>query len=223
VVIHPLPPRAASVLSALLDGNARYASDNPAHPHQGRSARASLTEAQNPIAAVLSCSDARVPPTLVFDQGLGALFTVRNAGHVLTPGALASLEFAVLELDVPLIVVLAHEGCGAVRAATATFGSDAVPEGHLAQVLAPLAPAVASAARHATHASTDGLACLAGEVHLRMTVAALHRAGPVIAPRIERGELGVVGLTYALSSGQTRPLAVPEAARVTAPVHALQP
>lgn len=200
----PLPPRAAAVLTDLLAGNLRYATDAPAHPHQGRDARASLTEGQRPIAAVLACSDARVPPTLVFDQGLGALFTVRNAGHVLTPGALASLEFAVLELDVPLVVVLAHEGCGAVRAASTTFGTDAVPHGHLAQVLAPLAPAVAIASRRlGSDASVETLACHAGDAHLRMTVAALTNAGPIVADRVQRGRLGVVGLRYELASGRT--------------------
>jgi carbonic anhydrase len=204
---HVLPPPAAAVLAMLLAGNERYASDQPRHPHRGRETRTSLADGQHPIAAVLACSDARVPPTLVFDQGLGDLFIVRNAGQVLTPGALASLEFAVLELDVSLIVVLAHEGCGAVRAATGTFGGDAVPQGQLATVLAPLAPAVAFAARRAPPDEALGaLACRAGAAHLRMTVAALRAAGPVIRERIERGGLGVAGLTYELSSGRTRVL-----------------
>lgn len=203
-----LPPRAAAVLADLVEGNQRYANDAPRHPHRGRETRASLTDGQHPIAAVLACSDARVPPTLVFDQGLGDLFIVRNAGQVLTPGALASLEFAVLELGVSLIVVMAHEACGAVRAATATFGGDTVPEGHLAQVLAPLAPAVAVAARRGeADESLDALACRAGEAHLRMTVAALRHAGPIIATRVADGRLGVVGLSYELASGRTRLLA----------------
>lgn len=202
-----LPDRAARVLDELLAGNERYAHDRPRHPHQGRATRADLTEGQHPVAAVLACSDARVPPTLVFDQGLGDLFIVRNAGQVLTPGALASLEFAVLELDVPLIAIVAHERCGALKAATETFGTDSVPHAHLAQVLAPLAPAVAVAARRAR--DPDDLlavAAAAGEVHLRMTLEALARSEPVIAPRIASGRLGVVGLTYELGSGRTRPL-----------------
>lgn len=208
-----LPPSAARVLDELLAGNERYALDRPRHPHQGRLMRAELTEGQHPIAAVLACSDARVPPTLVFDHGLGDLFVVRNAGQVLTPGALASLEFAVLELDVPLIAVVAHEGCGAVRAAATTFGSDSVPHAHLAQVLAPLAPAVAVAARRdADPDDIDTLARCAGDVHLRMTVDALERSEPVIAARIAEGRLGVVGLTYELGSGRTRVLESPAVA-----------
>ena len=199
-----LPPRAAAALEDLLAGNERYANDQPQHPHLGHRTRATLTAGQHPFAAVLACSDSRVPPTLVFDQGLGDLFIVRNAGHVLSPDALASLEFAVLELDVPLIVVLAHQACGAIRAATTTFGGDAIPEGHLTQVLAPLAPAVAFASRNLGDAeSIDALADLAGKTHLRMTVAALRQAGPVIATRVADGRLGVVGLTYELASGCT--------------------
>lgn len=203
-----LPPRAAAALEDLLAGNERYADDQPQHPHLGHRTRATLTAGQHPFAAVLACSDSRVPPTLVFDQGLGDLFIVRNAGHVLSPDALASLEFAVLELDVPLIAVLAHQSCGAIRAATTTFGGDAIPEGHLAQVLAPLAPAVAFASKHVADAEDiDALADLAGQTHLRMSVSALRQAGPVIATRAADGRLGVVGLTYELASGRTHLLA----------------
>ena len=203
-----LPPRAAAALEDLLAGNERYADDKPQHPHLGHRTRATLTAGQHPFAAVLACSDSRVPPTLVFDQGLGDLFIVRNAGHVLSPDALASLEFAVLELDVPLIAVLAHQSCGAIRAATTTFGGDTIPEGHLTQVLAPLAPAVAFASKHVADAEDiDAFADLAGQTHLRMSVSALRQAGPVIAARVADGLLGVVGLTYELASGRTRLLA----------------
>lgn len=198
-----LPPRAAAVLEELLAGNDRYAHDRPSHPHQGRRTRAALAVGQHPAAAILACSDSRVPPTLIFDQGLGDLFIVRNAGQVLSPDALASLEFAVLELDVPLIVVLGHQCCGAVRAAAATFGGDDVPEGHLAQVLAPLAPSVAFASRQAGGDDLEVLSELAGLAHLRLTVKALRRAGPIIAGRVAEERLGVVGLRYEFSTGLT--------------------
>jgi carbonic anhydrase len=202
-----LPPRAAAALDELLAGNRRYAEDRPHHPHVGRGTRATLAAGQHPLAAVLACSDSRVPPTLVFDQGLGDLFVVRNAGQVLSPDALASLEYAVLELDVPLIAVLGHQACGAIRAAAATFGGDGIPEGHLAQVLAPLAPPVAFASRRIEDADDlDALADLAGRTHVRMTVAALRRAGPVIATRVADGRLAVVGLRYELASGRAQPL-----------------
>ncbi len=208
----PLPQRAAEVLDALLAGNERYARDDARHPHLDRRTRAALCAGQHPSAAVLACSDSRVPPTLVFDQGLGDLFVVRNAGQLLTPDALASLEFAVLELDVPIIVVLGHQGCGAVAAASATFGGDAIPDGHLSQVLAPLAPAVAVAARRCGDVEPERLAEAAGEVHLRMTVAALQRAEPIVARRVASGHLAVVGLRYELETGRTRLLDAPSSA-----------
>ncbi len=200
-----LPTRAASVLEELLAGNERYSRDEPRHPHLDRGTRATLCAGQHPIAAVLACSDSRVPPTLVLDQGLGDLFVVRNAGQILSPDALASLEYAVLELDVPLIVVLGHEGCGAVGAASAAFGGDTIPEGHLVQVLAPLAPAVAVAAKRTGDAKPEDLADVAGRVHLGMTVAALQRAEPIVARRLAEGRLAVVGLRYELESGLVRP------------------
>ena len=103
--------------SRMLAGNRRFAEGKPEHPWQDAQTRESLIDRQNPDAAVLSCSDSRVPPEIVFDQGLGDLFTVRTAGQVIDDGVLASLEYAVSELGVSLLVVLAHQGCGAVHMA----------------------------------------------------------------------------------------------------------
>ncbi|KAA8816671.1 carbonic anhydrase [Bifidobacterium callitrichos] len=101
----------------MLAGNRRFAEGKPEHPWQDAQTRESLIDRQNPDAAVLSCSDSRVPPEIVFDQGLGDLFTVRTAGQVVDDGVLASLEYAVSELGVSLLVVLGHQGCGAVHMA----------------------------------------------------------------------------------------------------------
>ncbi|PST48323.1 carbonate dehydratase [Bifidobacterium callitrichos] len=101
----------------MLAGNRRFAEGKAEHPWQDAQTRESLIDRQNPDAAVLSCSDSRVPPEIVFDQGLGDLFTVRTAGQVIDDGVLASLEYAVSELGVSLLVVLGHQGCGAVHMA----------------------------------------------------------------------------------------------------------
>ncbi|KAA8818998.1 carbonate dehydratase [Bifidobacterium rousetti] len=101
----------------MLAGNRRFAEGKAEHPWQDAQTRESLIDRQNPDAAVLSCSDSRVPPEIVFDQGLGDLFTVRTAGQVVDDGVLASLEYAVSELGVSLLVVLGHQGCGAVHMA----------------------------------------------------------------------------------------------------------
>lgn len=100
-------------------GNKRFAKGTPRHPHQSPAYRESLTETQHPIACVLGCADSRVPAELLFDQGLGDLFTVRAVGEVLDDAVVGSIEYAVAHLNVPLVVVLGHENCGAVKAAIA--------------------------------------------------------------------------------------------------------
>ncbi|WP_223846886.1 carbonic anhydrase [Bifidobacterium rousetti] len=113
----PEQSTANATWSRMLAGNRRFAEGKAEHPWQDAQTRESLIDRQNPDAAVLSCSDSRVPPEIVFDQGLGDLFTVRTAGQVVDDGVLASLEYAVSELGVSLLVVLGHQGCGAVHMA----------------------------------------------------------------------------------------------------------
>jgi carbonic anhydrase len=103
----------------LLAGNKRFAAGHARHPNQDPAYRASLVEAQQPIACVLGCADSRVPAELLFDQGLGDLFTVRAVGEVLDDAVVGSIEYAVEHLHVPLVVILGHSGCGAVKAAIA--------------------------------------------------------------------------------------------------------
>jgi carbonic anhydrase len=104
----------------IVDGNKRFMTDQPKHEGQGEQSRKDLASGQKPHTIVLSCSDSRVPPELIFDQGLGQLFTVRVAGNVLDPATVASIEYAVEHLGSKLIVVMGHESCGAVKAAINT-------------------------------------------------------------------------------------------------------
>jgi len=104
-------------LSWLVEGNERYAQARLERPNQGADRRAVLAQGQHPFATIFGCSDSRVPVELVFDRGLGDLFVVRTAGHVVDRAVLGSIQFGVKELEVPLIMVLGHEGCGAVAAA----------------------------------------------------------------------------------------------------------
>ena len=101
--------------SRMLQGNRRFAEGKPDHPWQDKETRQTLLDGQNPDAAVLSCSDSRVPPEIIYDQGLGDLFTVRTAGHIVDDAVLASLEYAVSSLGVRLLVVLGHQNCGAIK------------------------------------------------------------------------------------------------------------
>src|SRR6266536_3017442 len=120
----PPPPNAiapADALKRLLEGNARYASNSP-NERDFSSGRAARVQGQYPIASILSCADSRVAPELAFDQGPGDLFVMRVAGNVVTPDLLASLEYGVQFLGVPLIMVLGHTGCGAIVAAKTQTG-----------------------------------------------------------------------------------------------------
>ncbi|MBC9713766.1 carbonic anhydrase [Streptomyces sp. TRM66268-LWL] len=137
----PLPRTAAQALARLRRGNARYAEAHARHPHESRQRRRSVAVAQHPFAVVLGCIDSRVPPELVFDQGLGDLLVIRTAGHVLDEAVLGSVQYGVAELGVPLVVVLGHERCGAVGAAVARVRDGGHVSGHLAPVVDAIAPA----------------------------------------------------------------------------------
>ncbi|HEY9372219.1 carbonic anhydrase, partial [Streptomyces sp.] len=126
-------------------GNARFAALRQRHPHEDADRRAAVAEAQHPFATVLGCLDSRVPPELVFDRGLGDLLAIRTAGHALDEAVLGSLQFGVAELDVRLIVVLGHERCGAATAAVEHVRTGKPVEGHLARVIAEIAPAAREA------------------------------------------------------------------------------
>jgi carbonic anhydrase len=113
-------PTTAGPIDKLKQGNARFVSGHAQHPNQGAAKLKEVAPHQHPFAIVVSCSDSRVPPELVFDQGVGDLFVVRTAGHVIDKAAMASIEYAVEHLGAESLVVMGHESCGAVKAAMST-------------------------------------------------------------------------------------------------------
>ena len=129
---------AESVLQELKEGNAHHAAHRYVHPRETAVRQRELVKGQHPHATILSCADSRVPPEIVFDQGLGDLFTVRSAGNVAGDIEIGSLEYAVAHLDTPLLVVMGHQGCGAVTAAVE--GGEAL--GHTSAFIAPTATLV---------------------------------------------------------------------------------
>lgn len=171
-------------------GNARVVAGAPLHPSQDADARALLVAGQHPIAAVLSCSDSRVPPELLFDRGFGELFVVRDAGPVFADAIVGSLEYAVAHLSVPLIVILTHQNCGAINAARAARSSGATPEASLPSVIAGIARATVEAAPQ--EAATVHAEHLLGELRLR---------SDLLRERVTNGHLGLVAATYALDTG----------------------
>ncbi|MFF0222591.1 carbonic anhydrase [Streptomyces sp. NPDC004629] len=136
------PPRTApAALDALLAGNRRYAAGRPRHPHGDRGRRRVPAAEQRPFAAVVGCVDSRVPPELVFDQGLGDLLCTRTAGQVLDEAVLACVQYGVEELRIPLVLVLGHERCGAVAATLEHLRTGAPVPGHLRLLVGEIIPA----------------------------------------------------------------------------------
>ncbi|MEJ3404656.1 carbonic anhydrase [Rathayibacter sp. YIM 133350] len=198
------PETPAEAWHELRRGNARFVSGEPRHPRQDVERRTEVASGQAPLAALLGCSDSRLAAEIIFDQGLGDLFVVRNAGQVASESAIGSLDYAVGALGVPLIVVLAHDNCGAVRAAIDAHRPDA----------APLSPHIRSLIDHITPAvqrviGTDGTVDAAeiepadvGQEHLRDTVTEILEASEMISAAIAEGKLAIVGANYRLSEGR---------------------
>lgn len=203
---HALTPAAA--WAQMKDGNRRFVADEPRHPNQDVARRKDLAAAQNPVATLFGCSDSRLAAEIIFDLGLGDLFVVRNAGQVIGESIVASLEYAVAVLHVPLIVVLAHDSCGAVRAAIDGTAIDAAPlPPHIWKLIAPIVPAarkVLAESGGSTVAEID--ADLVGIEHLRNTVADLLHSSELISNAVEEGRLGIVGANYRLAEGTAVPV-----------------
>ena len=196
----------------LAAGNARFVEGTVLHPRQSADRRRELTDGQHPHAVVFGCSDSRPASEIVFDEGLGDMFVVRNAGQVVSPSALGSIEFAVAVLGVPLLVVLGHEACGAVRSAIDSTRPDA-PElpAQIWRLIAPIVPAVHRVAGTAADqpvvpAEVD--ASEVGKEHLRDTVAELLARSEILSDAVAANLLAIVGANYRLQEGRVVPDAV---------------
>lgn len=182
---------------SLKEGNERFVAGKPQHPSQSVEHRASLAAGQSPTAVVFGCSDSRVAAELIFDQGLGDMFVVRTAGQAIDTAVLGSIEFAVSVLNVPLIVVLGHDSCGAVKAALGAIEEGAIPGGFVRDVVERVAPSILMGRR-------EGLSRVDEfeERHVRETVAQLVSRSTTIAERIGDGTVAVAGVTYHLADGR---------------------
>jgi carbonic anhydrase len=185
---------ATEALSLLKEGNARFVTDKLNHPHQSSTSRAELAKGQHPFAIVLGCADSRTSPELVFDQGLGDLFVIRVAGNVLNDETIGSIEYAVEHLGSPLIVVLAHERCGAVKAARDTIAAHATAPGHIQSLVKALEPAVAT-----TAAADAEVTAKANALHVAKT---LSDSEPFLKEKVAAGKLQVIGAHYDLDTGK---------------------
>ncbi len=192
-------------------GNERFVNSTSNHPNQDVDRRTELVNTQTPDVALFGCSDSRLAAEIIFDVGLGDLFIARNMGHVVAESITASMEYAVAELGSALIVVLAHDSCGAVSAAIEQSGRtpSKVTES-IGNTLAPILPAVQQL-WHRDHHDSPYIepgtidANAVGRIHLEATVNTLLRSSRVISDAVDRGALGVVGCQYRLTEGRAVP------------------
>ncbi len=200
-------PRAATAdeaLARLMAGNQRFVGGAAEHPRADGAARAGLVSGQRPFAAVLACADSRVAPEILFDQGLGDVFTVRVAGNIAGPDEQGSLDYAAEHLGVPVIMVLGHTGCGAVGAAV----SGGHFEGGLAGLVKCIEPAVRAARAHGAKGAE--LAPAAVEENVRLNALALLRKDKIIKKLAAEGKVKVTAAVYDLGTGEVRLLDLKE-------------
>ena len=182
---------------ALKEGNDRFVAGEPEHPSQSIADRARLATGQKPTAVVFGCADSRVAAEIIFDQGLGDMFVVRTAGHVIDSAVLGSIEYAVTVLNVPLIVVLGHDSCGAVKATLSVLDDGEVPGGFVRDIVERITPTVLQG-RHAGLTRVDEFETR----HVNDTVSQLRIRSAAIAERLAAGTLAIVCLTYHLAEGR---------------------
>ena len=210
----------AEAISRLKEGNGRFTAGNPQHPHesvderkymaansyenagtislgmtseQAAKRRAELAKSQHPFAIILSCSDSRVPPEIVFDEGLGDLFIVRVAGNVLNDEGLGSIEYGVDILGARLIVVLGHRSCGAVDAAMKTVAAKGKAPGHIQSLVTAIKPVVDSTPKGDLETTI--------KANVKHVVDALRSSTPILKARVDSGDVQVIGGYYTLDTG----------------------
>ncbi|QTG79396.1 carbonic anhydrase [Arthrobacter crystallopoietes] len=181
----------------LREGNERFVSGSSNHPNQDASRRSSLVNQQHPFAVIFGCSDSRLAAEIIFDLGLGDAFVVRTAGQVIDDAVLGSLEYSVSLLDVPLIVVLGHDSCGAVTAAKQTVDTGEMPKGFLRDLVERITPSVLAARRNGFEEVNDIVV-----EHVQQVAERLVDSSRVISESVDKGEVAVIGVTYRLAEGR---------------------
>jgi carbonic anhydrase len=196
------PPKPDNVVSPeaslkrLMEGNARYV-DGVSRRHDFKHEREALAGGQNPYAAVLSCADSRIAPEYAFDSGRGDLFVCRVAGNFATDETVASLEYAVAVLNVPSILVLGHDACGAIDATIKSLKDDKPLPGHLPTLVTGLAPAVKAVTGKPGETLDNAI-----RQNVVDTVAKLKAATPILSAAVESSKLKVAGGIYRLNNGK---------------------
>lgn len=190
-------PDPDAAFARIMAGNARYAS-NQSRPRDHAFDRERRAQAQHPYASILGCSDSRVEPAHVFDEGQGDLFVIRVAGNIARADALASLEYGVSVLGTPLVMVLGHSRCGAVQAAIDSPPGAANLPGHLPGLVAAIQPAVAQARAK----TPDNLLDASIAANAQGVAQSLRTASPIIDERVRAGKVRIVAAVYNIGTGR---------------------
>lgn len=193
------------VLAVLKEGNAKYLTESPVQAVEGKKRRLEIARNQSPMAVLVSCSDSRVPPELLFGRGLGELFIVRNAGNTVDTVAQGSIEYAVAQLGVPLIVVMGHERCGAVDAAVSVVEQNASFPGSIGNMIEPIIPAVLAARAGLPKTvpySRDALLDASVRANVSRVVERLRKGEAMLLESLRAKRLMIVGARYDLDDGK---------------------
>ncbi len=182
-------------LNNLMAGNARFMQGSPIHPNQSAERQAEVAQGQHPWAAILGCIDSRVPPELVFDQGLGDLFVARTAGQVIDNVVIGSLEYAVEE-GVKLVMVLGHQSCGAVKATIQTLQSNGHADGQIATLVEAIKPAVMEAQFEPGDLLDNSI-----RANVALEIEYLKSSSQIISQALAQGSIDLVGAIYDLGTG----------------------
>jgi carbonic anhydrase len=187
---------------AMLDGNHRFVTGELAHPRQDIDRREALAQKQTPFAALFGCADSRLSAEIIFDVGLGDFFVVRNAGQVIGETILGSLEYAVEVLGVPIILVLGHDECGAIRATIDDVQGNMNANGaFIHKLVDQIRPTVLAANAQGKHEIDE-----VTELHVQDTINEMLTSSKLIADAVKAGKLAVVGANYKLTLGEIHPI-----------------
>lgn len=193
------PPPSQDPLTRLLEGNRRFAAGKPIHPDETLERLRALKKGQHPFAVVVSCSDSRVPPELIFDQGLGDLFVIRTAGNIIGDYELGSIEYAVEHLDCRTVIVLGHENCGAMQAFV--NHSPGQFHDHIERIMEYISKEDEEKAVPDSLKNNLDIVIKANVMH---GVHLLQHAQPELAPQVQAGKLKIYGAVYDLDSGEVQ-------------------
>jgi carbonic anhydrase len=182
-------------LQRLMEGNKRFMTTNPLYPNLTSERRAEVAKGQNPFAIIFGCVDSRVPPELVFDQGLGDLFVIRTAGQALDDAVLGSIQFGVEELNIPLVMVLGHGKCGAVAATIQVVEKNAVAHGQINTLVEIIKPAVETAMGKQGDLLENSV-----RANIQLTVDKL-KTSPFLSNYSDKGKIKIVGARFDLNRG----------------------